>query len=371
MTLALFRLGFRPFFLLGAAYGALVMALWIGPYFPHALDWHAHEMIFGFSGAIIAGFLLTAVRNWTGLPTLEGTPLAGLVGLWLLARISSLGGTIPISAAGWDLAFLLLLLGAILRPIWQVRQWRQWGVLTSVAFLATGQAVYLVALLRDWPEATRLGIRIGLYAVLALILILAGRVIPFFTERGVDRPIALRRFPWIERWAMPLFCLYAALEILMPGEAITRGLALASALVHAVRLRGWYTPGIWHRPLLWVLHVAYAWLIAGLLIAVFDARTALHALTVGGMGGMILGMICRVSLGHTGRSVHQPPKIVTALFALLFGSAVLRVSIPWLDPAALSFGLRLAGILWIVAFAGFLWRYAPMLWQPRIDGKPG
>ncbi len=371
MGMTLFRLGFRPFFLLGTAYGIVAMALWIGPYFPHAVDWHAHEMIFGFAGAIIAGFLLTAVRNWTGLPTLEGAPLAGLVGLWLSARMASLGGTVPPLAAMLDLAFLILLLGAILRPIHQVRQWRQWGVLTSVAFLAAGQAVYLTALLRPWPTGARLGIQIGLYAVLALILILAGRVIPFFTERGVDGPVVLRRFPWIERWALPLFCLYAGLEILLPGEAITRALALTSAFVHAVRLWGWHTPGIWRRPLLWVLYLAYGWLAAGFLIAAFDFRTALHALTVGGMSGMILGMICRVSLGHTGRNVHRPPSIVTALFVLLFASAVVRVSVPWLAPAALVFGLRLAGILWIAAFAGFLWRYAPMLWQPRIDGKPG
>ncbi len=371
MGMTLFRLGFRPFFLLGTAYGIVAMALWIGPYFPHALDWHAHEMIFGFAGAIIAGFLLTAVRNWTGLPTLEGTPLAGLVGLWLLARMASLGGTVPRLAAGLDLAFLVLLLGAILRPIRRVRQWRQWGVLTGVAFLAAGQAVYLAALLRLWPDGTRLGIRIGLYAVLALVLILAGRVIPFFTERGVDGPVVLRRFSWTERWALPLFCLYAALEVLTPGGTITRGLALAAAFVHAVRLWGWHTPGIWRRPLLWVLHIAYGWLVVGFLIAAFDPRTALHALTVGGMSGMILGMICRVSLGHTGRNVHQPPPIVSALFVLLFASAVVRVSIPWLDPAALVFALRLAGILWIAAFAGFLWRYAPMLWRPRIDGKPG
>jgi len=238
MGMTLFRLGFRPFFLLGTAYGIVAMALWIGPYFPHALDWHAHEMIFGFAGAIIAGFLLTAVRNWTGLPTLEGAPLAGLVGLWLLARMASLGGTIPPLAAGLDLAFLVLLLGAILRPIRRVRQWRQWGVLTGVAFLVAGQAVYLAALLRPWPDGARLGTQIGLYAVLALILILAGRVIPFFTERGVDGPVVLRRYPWTERWAMPLFGLYAGFEILTPGAPLTRGLALAAAFVHAVGLWG-------------------------------------------------------------------------------------------------------------------------------------
>ncbi|HEB78558.1 MAG TPA: NnrS family protein, partial [Methylothermaceae bacterium] len=215
MAIALFNLGFRPFFLLGSAYGAIAMGLWIGPYFPHALAWHAHEMIYGFAAAIIAGFLLTAVCNWTGLATLEGSPLAALVCLWLSARLLSLNGSVPALAAWLDLVFLTCLLAAVARPIWQVRQWRQWGVLTCVAFLILGQAAQ-VAAIQGWTDDTRLGVQIGLYAVLGLILIIARRVIPFFTERGVNYPVSLRQFPWTDRWAMPLYGLYAGLAVLTP-----------------------------------------------------------------------------------------------------------------------------------------------------------
>lgn len=371
MVNALFNLGFRPFFLLGSLFSALAMGLWIGPYFPVAVDWHAHEMVYGFAAAIVAGFLLTAVRNWTGLPTLERAPLAMLGGLWLVARILSLNGKLAVPAAAFDLIFLLGLLGAIARPIWRVRQWRQWGVLTCVALLMAGQGLFAWALVTAWPEGARLGVLTGLYAIFGLLFIIARRVMPFFTERGVDYPVHLRQFALIDRIAMPLFSLFAGLAMLFPQLWLTRTLAATLAMIHCIRLWGWYTPGIWRRPLLWILFLAYGWLVAGFALAAYDLRLALHAWTVGGLGVMILGMICRVSLGHTGRSIHHPPREVIGLFILLLLAAILRTGLPWLSPESVLIGYRLAGVCWSLAFVGFSILYGPMLWRPRADGKPG
>ncbi len=371
MRTALFNLGFRPFFLFGAGFSLAAMALWLGPYFPTALDWHAHEMVYGFAAAIVAGFLLTAVRNWTGRPTLEKGPLAGLFGLWLAARLLGLGGQIPLIAAVFDLTFLLGLWVAIARPIWQVRQWRQWGVLTCVGVLALGQAAHLSGMVTGDPAIARLGIWTGLYAILGLILIIGRRVIPFFTERGVGYPVTLRQFARIDRTAMPLFTAFALLALLWPNTWPQHLLALILAILHSVRLWGWYTPGVWRRPLLWILHLAYAWIVIGFLLAAWDVRLALHAFTVGGMGGMILGMICRVSLGHTGRDIHRPPAGVAFLFLALLAAAILRGFGPLLWSQTTWLWFHLAGGLWLLAFGGFVWIYAPILWRPRIDGRPG
>ncbi|BCX89037.1 uncharacterized protein involved in response to NO [Methylomarinovum tepidoasis] len=371
MQTALFNLGFRPFFLFGAGFSLLALALWLGPHFPARLAWHAHEMVYGFAAAIVAGFLLTAVRNWTGRATVEGGPLAVLFALWLGARLLSLGGKIALTAAILDLLFLLGLLASIARPIWQVRQWRQWGVMTCVAVLAAGQTGHLAGILTSDPAIAQLGIWSGLYAILGLILIIGRRVIPFFTERGVGYPVTLRQFDWIDRSAMPLFTAFAIATLLWPGAWPQRLLAATLAILHAIRLGGWYTPGIWRRPLLWILHLAYAWLVVGFLLSAWDVRLASHAFTVGGMGGMILGMICRVSLGHTGRSIHLPPAGITILFVALSAAAVLRGLGPLLWPQATWLWFHLAGGLWALAYGGFVWIYAPILWQPRIDGRPG
>ncbi len=370
MNCALFNLGFRPFFLLGAAFAAVSMALWIGPLFPTALAWHAHEMIYGFAAAIIAGFLLTAVRNWTGIQTLSGWKLAGLAGLWLMARLLSLAGSATAWAAGMDLTFLILLLAAVAWPIYQVRQWRQWGVLSCVALIVLGQLLFFLGSLGFWGAGQRLGIQIGLFSILGLIFIIARRILPFFTERGVGDPVSLTQYPWLDRWIMPLYSLFAAIEILLPGFVLNRGLALTLAVLHMIRLAGWHTPGIWRRPLLWVLFTAYGWMILGfVLYSAGKPSLAIHAFAVGGLGGTVLGMICRVSLGHTGRNIHQPPRVVPALFLSLFAAAILRTVIPWLVPEFTLIWYRLAGIGWIAAFVGFLWWYAPILWLPRADGK--
>ncbi len=371
MQSALFNLGFRPFFLLGAAFAVVAMALWIGPLFPTAVIWHAHEMIYGFTAAVIAGFLLTAVRNWTGVMTLHGAPLAALATLWLAARLLALFPDTLIWAAKLDGLFLLFLLAAIFWPVYRVRQWRQWGVLACLAFLLGGQILFLLGATGILPGGRDTGIRVGLFAALGLIFIIGARVIPFFTERGAGHPVAIKRYPWIDRWIMALFTLFAALAIFAPGNIVTRLLALMLAALHLVRLSGWYDSGIWHKPLLWVLHLAYLWLILGwVLFALAPGSLAIHAWAAGGLGGMVIGMICRVSLGHTGRDIHRPPRGVAILFALVFAAAMLRTALPWLLPQYTLFWYRLAGLAWIGAFSGFLWWYAPMLWQPRADGKP-
>ncbi len=371
MHTALFNLGFRPFFLLGAAFAAIAMGLWIGPLFPTALMWHAHEMVYGFAVAIVAGFLLTAVRNWTGVQTLRGLPLALLAGCWLGARLLALSTATLWWATVLDLVFLLALSVAVAWPVVKVKQWRQWGILTCIGFVVLGQFIFSLGALGIWDGGQRQGILIGLYAVIGLIFILGRRVMPFFIERGVGYPVTLKQYAPLDRWLMPLYTLFAVLAVLLPEGFFDRLAAFALAAAHLIRLAGWHTPGIWKKPLLWVLFVAYGWLILGFMFyGAGKTSLAIHVFAVGGLGGMILGMICRVSLGHTGRNIHQPPRAVTALFLLLFSAAVFRTVFPLLSPLLTLVWYRLAGVAWIAAFLGFLWWYAPMLWQPRVDGKP-
>lgn len=371
MKIPLFSLGFRPFFLLGSLFSAIAMGLWIGPWFPTAMIWHAHEMIFGFGAAIIAGFLLTAVRNWTAIQTLRGWRLLALSSLWLGARLFALREDTTPWGNTLDLMFLLFLLASVSWPVYQARQWRQWGVLICLALIFSGQLVYFLGTMEIWGLNPRWGIQTGLFAILGLIFIITRRVIPFFTERGVGYPVTLTQYPWLDRWLMPLFTAFAALEIIFPGSLSSRLLALTLGVAHLIRLNGWYTCGIWQKPLLWILFVAYGWLILGfLLYALALSLPGLHALAVGGMGGVILGMICRVSLGHTGRNIHEPPQVVSALFLLLFTAALSRSVLPSLLAEYTLLWYRLAGIAWIMAFLGFVSCYGPMLWLPRADGRP-
>jgi uncharacterized protein involved in response to NO len=387
LTIApLWRLGFRPFFLAGSAFALLAIGLWIAHllgYLPAwqpaggSLAWHRHEMPFGFGVAIVAGFLLTAVQNWTGRPGLSGRPLAALFGLWLLARLAWLT-EVPLSLLlAVQLPFLPLLAGIIGRQLRAAGQRRNYPLVLVLLLMTGCEYLLLYGLALGDETLQRRGALAGLWLLGALVSVIGGRVIPFFTQRGVGRISPYAPQPRLDLLVM-LLSLGAALSFalghnLQPQPWLAP-LFLALTLVHGLRLRHWYDDGIWRAPLLWSLHAAYAWLpLATLGLALWhlgllvQASLGHHALAVGAVAGVILAMLARVSLGHTGRPL-QAPRAMGWAFASLQLAALLRVLlVPW---APVS-GLWLSGACWMLAFALFLRHYAALFWRPRVDGQPG
>jgi len=379
---ALFALGFRPFFLLAGITAVLLVPLWVYHFtgaeaafaYYDPLTWHGHEMLFGYNVAVIAGFLLTAVRNWTGLPTPSGKALAGLVLLWLAGRV------LPFFASPWliaavDLLFLPVLAIAIAIPLLRSRQNQQLVFLLVLAALAGANLMVHLQLLGFDTSSARLGLKLATYLVILLVVVLGGRVIPIFTDHGLNRE-ASQRWKAVEILAIVALLLLMILELAAAPPMAIAVLAGLAALMHAIRLYGWYQAGIWRVPLLWVLHLGYAWLVVGLLLQALGVSghinplLYLHAFTLGAIGSMTLGMMARVSLGHTGRElvVGWP---LSAAFALINLAAVTRVILPLLDAQRYSLWIVLAGVFWTLAFVLFVFVYARILVLPRIDGRPG
>jgi len=379
---ALFALGFRPFFLLAGIAAVLLVPLWVYNFagaepaytYYDPLTWHGHEMLFGYGVAVIAGFLLTAARNWTGLPTPSGKALAGLVLLWLAGRVSPFFGS-PWLIASVDLLFLPVLAIAIALPILRSGQKQQLVFLLVLAALTGANLMVHLQLLGFEPSSAGLGLKLATYLVILLVVILGGRVIPFFTDNGLNRE-ASRSCKTVEILAIGSLLLLVLLDLAAAAPIAIAVLAGLAALMHAIRLYGWYQAGIWRVPLLWVLHLAYAWLVIGLLLLALGTGDQinpilyLHAFTLGTIGGMTLGMMARVSLGHTGRELVVGWPLSTA-FALINLAAVTRIILPLFYAQHYSLWIMLAAIFWTLAFMLFLLFYARVLILPRVDGRPG
>lgn len=384
----LLNYAFRPFFLLGGLFALLAMAIWVislhgGPWagaLPDLVLWHAHEMLIGFGVGAIAGFLLTAVATWTGRPQVCGMPLGALVACWLIGRLAMLGaGSLPaVVVVAADMAFPLLLAALATREIVAGKSARNYGIAAITAALAMLNFVFHLGLLGVLPGADRTALYLTVHVILILIAVIGGRIVPSFTAnwlrmRGAQELPVIR--PWLERLVIPAMVIAGLADGLMPGTTLTGVLALAVAAIHALRLSGWRGGAAFAEPLLTVLHVAYAWLIAGYALLGLSAlglpiprSGALHALTMGGVGNMVLGVATRVALGHTGRPLAAARPIVAAY--VIFSLAVLvRV----LSPIAGAWYLRLVDLAatgWLAAFAIFVWVYWPILTRPRADGRP-
>jgi uncharacterized protein involved in response to NO len=360
------------------------MALWLwrwetgalaGGYYG-AIGWHAHEMLFGYTVAVIAGFLLTAARNWTGQPTATGGALAALAVLWLAGRLAPLVPGLPGPAvAVADLAFLPALGAALAGPLWRGRsRVNRVFVVFIAAMTAADLLVHLDGLGLTTGTAAA-GRQLMVDVVLLLILVVGGRVMPFFTERAVAGA-APRSRPLVDRTGFALMGALLLAELMRPGGVAAGGLALALALIQAVRVAGWHHPGVWRIPILWVLYTGYAWLVVGFALrglaafGLLPATLALHALTAGGIGVLTLGMMARVALGHTGREMRAP-RLVGVGFGLLNLGALFRVAAPLAWPGAYGVWVLTAGGLWIAAFLAFAMVYTPVLVRPRVDGAPG
>lgn len=376
----LFSLGFRPFFLGGAVFATIavaVWALWLYGRLPGAqpvggmLAWHRHEMPFGFASAIIAGFLLTAVPNWTGRPGLHGWPLIGLVLVWLLARLAWL---MPLSSpllVILQIPFLPLLAWFIGLDLVKAGKRDNYPILLVIALLAGCQWMTLAGMSTDNIELQRRGALAALWLVGALMTVIGGRVIPFFIQRGLNRPPVPVTSPWPTR-VLLVAGLLAALSFAAGLNDQPRpwlaGLFLLITGLHLLRLWRWHDRGIWRVPLLWSLYLAYAWLLvaaAAMLLwhagVLAQQSLASHSLAVGGIGGLILAMIARVSLGHTGRAL-KPAKSIVGGFALLMVAGVCRVLVV---PFSVN-GLGLSALFWCAAFMLFLLSYTGILLRARV-----
>jgi len=365
---ALFDLGFRPLYLLAGAYAALAVPLWALQYagwLPGAnIAWHAHEMIFGYAFAVIAGFLLTAVRVWTGQPTPTGAALAAIAALWLLARALALFSLPAAAAAG--AAFALAVAWGIGRPL--VASGNRRNLFFIALVLALGAAGIA---LQTWPQ---FGVAIGLDVVLFVMTVVAGRVVPMFTNNGVPGAGA-RRIDWLEKAALGSILLLIALDA-FELAALAAPAALLAAALHAARLALWNPQRTLRKPIVWILHFSYGWIVAHLLLrglagyALLPVALGTHALTVGAIGGLTLGMMTRTARGHTARPLVAGRAEVAA-YGLVQLAAVARVFVPLALPAAYVGATLASALFWFAAFALFVATYVPILTRPRLDGQPG
>lgn len=384
---ALFNLGFRPFFLGAGIFAILSIALWMGVYlFQFSLpitrishiQWHAHEMIYGFSMAVIAGFLLTAVKNWTGVQTPNGSSLFALFSLWMLGRILFLfGERFILIAAILDIIFLIGLTISVVTPIIKVKQWKQMMVVTQLALFIVTSSFFLLGVAGMVEQGVYWSLYGGLYLIIGLILIMGRRVIPFFIEAGVGYPVKLLNYRWVDLSSPALYLAFLVAEVLMINRYLSAFFAAALFIVTSVRLVGWHTVGIWKKPLLWSLFVAFSFIDLGFLLMALSpflnlpVMPILHAFSFGGIGLMTLSMMARVSLGHTGRNVQNPPRAMAFAFLALMIGTVVRVILPLINPSDYLTWIAVSQILWIAAFLIFVVIYSPMLIKPRIDGQFG
>lgn len=364
----LFALGMRPFYLLAGAFAAVAVALRALQYtgWTPQTDayWHAHEMVFGFAFAVIAGFLLTAVRNWTQRETAVGAGLAALTALWILGRIVAL---LSLTAAvALDVLFALGLAFAIGRPLVASGNKRNWFFIALVLAIGAASVAFLMK--------PRLGLGIGLDIVLFIMAVLGGRVIPMFTNNAVPGCGASGN-PWVERLAIGSLIGILLCDVLSL-ETVASFVALVASIAHGIRFALWRPWKTVRKPILWILHASYGWIVVHLALRalagldVVSPSLATHALTVGAIGGLTLGMMTRTARGHTGRPLVASGAEAAA-YVLVQAAALARVLIPLFAPSLYLWSVAVAATLWTAAFALFTITFVPILARPRADGLPG
>jgi len=387
---SLLAYGFRPFFLLTGVYASVLILGWMGFLFGgwslplgwSPMKWHSHEMLYGLIPAAIAGFLLTAVTNWTGAKPLSDGPLLALVLLWLAGRLALWtaswlpGGVV----AALDLAFLPVLALYMARVLVQHGNRRNLILVAVLALLALGNLLMHWGFVTGNTALLQRGEQLGFNLILLIMIIVGGRIIPAFTAnwlRGQGKdPERVTRSVWTDRLAIGSVALLLALDAVTAPAALVGVAALAAGGINALRLVQWSGWRTAREPLLWILHLAYFWIALALLLRGLGLFTDLvsdslwqHTLGVGGMGVLILGVMTRVAMGHTGR----PLKLVRfglVIYLAIIAATLLRLgaALQWLDYRT---GVTLSAIAWILAFSLFVVLYWPILSRPRADGRPG
>lgn len=379
---ALWNLGFRPFFLLAGGFAAVSVGVWTlefaGWFGTHAWlrnpAWHAHEMLFGYALAVVVGFLFTAVRNWTQQPTPSGRALAGIAALWVAARLC-VAADAPLAAAAADSAFALAAALGIAIPLLASRNRRNYFFVLLIAGLGCANLAFYLAMAGWIDIPARLGLQVALDLILFVVAVMGGRVIPMFTNGGVPGAGATRR-PWLERASLGSLLAVLGGDLFGVPEIAVASLCAVAACAHAARLALWHPLRTVRVPIVWILHASYAWIAVSLALralAGFDLAAdsvATHALTVGAIGGITLGMMTRVARGHTGRPLTAGAAETTA-FALVQSAALVRVFVPLAAPQMLLAAVLASAALWVAAFTLFTLTYWPILTRPRADGAPG
>lgn len=375
---------FRPFFLAAAGFSILTVLAWTLIYTAgwalplrglSLFHWHAHEMIYGYAMAVVAGFLLTAIERWTGVPRLRGPRLIVLLVLWAVPRVLLLFGThFLLPAAMFDIAFISTLAVLIARSIVLSRQWHHLGIMIKLSLFIVGQACFYLGALGLWIDGARVGVYLGFFMMIGLILTVARRVVPIFIKNGVDRPVRLYNPRWLGLTMLALYVPFFIMVLLQFTPRLIGGLSLALFFGHTLQLVGWYTNGIWRKPLLWSLYLSIVWIDVGFLLLAISSIgwishfVALHAMAYGGIGLVTLSMMARVSLGHTNRSVHHPSSAIVISLVCITTGAVVRVLFPWWMPETYRIWIAVSQLLWLAGFSTFLLAYAKILLAPLDKG---
>ena len=391
------NLGFRIFFLGAAVFAILTMLKWAYITFATRFEfdgtnqmmpfyWHGHEMLYGYALAVIAGFLLTAVKAWTQQSMPYGYKLLVIFVPWALARVLFLANGININtgtliAAASDIIFWLLTASFVILPIYRVRQKRQIGIVAKLLLLFIGQVWFYVALFTQNNNGMHMSLLFGLYLIVGVVLTIGRRVMPMFIEHGIATGGEVRQkvknSDLLDRLSLLGFFAFMLSDVFLTGYrwavCASGTAALVIAISNLIRLKNWYLPEIWSKPLLWSLWLSFFGMVIGFFLfvlvpfGIINHSLAMHAVVISGIGLMTLAMMSRVSLGHTGRNIHQPPKTVTVIFISITMAWLARAVLGWILPDYYFATLAMAQAFWIVAFLVFVASYAPILTLPRTD----
>lgn len=388
---AFFSYGFRPFFLGAGLYAVVGMAAWLAWIGLHAAGgevtgidggfapylWHAHEMLFGYAGAAVAGFLLTATPGWSGRKPVSGRPLAALFAAWLAGRAAVwLAAFLPAAlVTAVDLGFWIFLFAVVSRTLAGGKP-RNFAFLAVLALVVAANAMVHLERLGLTADTAAAGHRLALDSIVLLIAIVGGRVVPAFTRNalraGTGEADPIPALPWLDAAGIGAVAALLVADQVTPGGAAPGWLALVAAVANLGRLLRWRGWQILDQPILWIAHLGFAWMAAGLGLKAWALlggemieATALHALTVGAIGSMTLGIMTRAGLGHTGRPLKVAPEIA-ATYLLLSLATLVRVVGPFALPQFYNASLMVAGVLWCIVFGVFAAVYWPILTTPRL-----
>jgi len=382
MESIIFQNSFRPFFIAAGIWATLAVPFWLLNYFGimividnfNILLWHQHEILYGFVAAAIAGFILTAIPNWTGRLPIKNKPLAILVFLWILGRVGFLTTAIfgTITTSLMDLPFLIVLVLVIMREIVSGKNWRNLPVIILISFFTLGNILVHLQI-HEIIDSAELGIRLSTFVLSILLALIAGRIVPSFTRNWLAQNKANkfpRPFGNIDKISLISLVVFVFAQVIIPHHQATSLLALLAGLLHGIRFIRWKVWMTLAEPLIWILHVGYMWLCVALVLIGLSGLTdfvpytsSYHALTVGAFSTMILAVMTRASLGHTGRTIKATLG-TTTIFIFITIAAILRVYEPFINESG-SLILSLSGIFWTLSFALFIFIYFPILTQPR------
>jgi uncharacterized protein involved in response to NO len=382
----IWQLGFRPFFLLGSLSSAIFLLLWIGlfagyidfdTFFP-PIFWHAHEMVYGFVIAIVSGFILTASAKWTGIRGLHGNKLILLVAVWILGRLAIVSGGVlpPLVISAIDLIYLPLLILFLSPYLLRPEQKRNMIFILLLSLLFVGNLLMHLDQLGLVEGLGRSGLYLGVNCIIVMLILIGGRIIPMFTRNAIPEA-NMKLWPLVEIFSIVSALFYVLSSFVFDIHKITGSLALVAAISNSIRLYGWQPWKTYKKPILWILHIGYLWLVLGFyavalsyLWSLMTPSTAIHFLTVGSIGSLVLGMISRVSLGHTGRPLEVRKWVVFAYWLMVM-TALFRILMPLVLPQQYIFAINHAAYSWALAYLVFFACYWKILTKPRVDGQPG